>query len=447
MIMGDGEVEFMPAEHLDGIVEAVNELMGNELTELSARVGVSLRNEVRPAYLETPDNIKKYYLGCHAAKFEVKIDIGTREHPKEGSFVMWKLIAPETGQRLSEWLGDRPVEKPDEEPEDANLEQVREAEAPGVAPVGPEAPAVASESPAPERRIISIEKCLSHIHGRVGVDESIIQRYEAEIDTLKTKLEGESFGLPISEDDLSAGLQEIMSRFDAEVGTNFAVTETASAEPEVAPVVPVAATEALDVARILLPNDFKSNIAQTQSLDDLKEYLRGLAQLEMVVAYGEKRYFFKDLFAALEAWQARGPEPDMPAALRAKLAEFGSFNDILSAADFESTVSGINSLAELKTYLQSLAGDRKVLDFDDEKYAVDVLFRRLNGFANGGTREPAMPAVLRAKLESLGFFGGVSGEPEVPAVEPAPEPETPTEPETAPTAPTSEPGAPVGPSP
>src|SRR3989339_242907 len=438
MIMGDGEVEFMPEEHLDGIVEAVNELMGNELTELSARVGISLRNEVRPAYLETPDNIKKYYLGCHAAKFEVKIDIGTREHPKEGSFVMWKLIAPETGQRLSEWLGDRPVEKPDEEPEDANLEQVREAEAPGVAPVGPEAPAVASESPAPERRIISIEKCLSHIHGRVGVDESIIQRYEAEIDTLKTKLEGESFGLPISEDDLSAGLQEIMSRFDAEVGTNFAVTETGSAEPEVAPVVPVAATEALDVARILLPNDFKSNIAQTQSLDDLKEYLRGLAQLEMVVAYGEKRYFFKDLFAALEAWQARGPEPDMPAVLKAKLTEFGSFNDILLATDFEATISGIDSLEALKAYLQSLANERRVLDFGEEKYEADVLFRRLNGFSRSGNQEPAMPAVLRVKLEELGFFGDVPVEPEIPPVEQAPEPGAPAEPSHEPETPAEE---------
>src|SRR3989339_1662049 len=417
MIMGDGEVEFMPEEHLDGIVEAVNELMGNELTELSARVGISLRNEVRPAYLETPDNIKKYYLGCHAAKFEVKIDIGTREHPKEGSFVMWKLIAPETGQRLSEWLGDRPVEKPDEEPEDANLEQVREAEAPGVAPVGPEAPAVASESPAPERRIISIEKCLSHIHGRVGVDESIIQRYEAEIDTLKTKLEGESFGLPILEDDLSAGLQEIMSRFDAEVGGNPVADESAPVE--------------LEHNRVLEEADFRQALAEKQDLNSVEEYLYELSQADKIINIGDGQYWARVLWKELKKYKPNQDNPKnviAPRFLKDILERFGfleqGFTHIdipneepalrrnhnepsefrnpslrLGQGDFEAILNEA-SFADFYEALSTTAAHGLWVELDSVKYLVSDLRDRAKAFRDGD-QTVDLPEVIKNRL--LGF--------------------------------------------
>ena len=417
MIMGDGEVEFMPEEHLDGIVEAVNELMGNELTELSARVGISLRNEVRPAYLETPDNIKKYYLGCHAAKFEVKIDIGDREHPKERSFVMWKLIAPETGQRLGEWLVDRPVEKPDEESEDANLEQVREAEAPGVAPVGPEAPAVASESPAPERRIISIEKCLSHIHGRVGVDESIIQRYEAEIDTLKTKLEGESFGLPILEDDLSAGLQEIMSRFDAEVGGNPVADESAPVE--------------LEHNRVLEEADFRQALAEKQDLNSVEEYLYELSQADKIINIGDGQYWARVLWKELKKYKPNQDNPKnviAPRFLKDILERFGfleqGFTHIdipneepalrrnhnepsefrnpslrLGQGDFEAILNEA-SFADFYEALSTTAAHGLWVELDSVKYLVSDLRDRAKAFRDGD-QTVDLPEVIKNRL--LGF--------------------------------------------
>src|SRR3989339_555949 len=417
MIMGDGEVEFMPAEHLDGIVEAVNELMGNELTELSARVGVSLRNEVRPAYLETPDNIKKYYLGCHAAKFEVKIDIGDREHPKERSFVMWKLIAPETGQRLGEWLVDRPVEKPDEEPEDANLEETREAEAPGVAPTEPEAPAVASESPAPERRIISIEKCLSHIHGRVGVDESIIQRYEAEIDTLKTKLEGESFGLPILEDDLSAGLQEIMSRFDAEVGGNPVADESAPVE--------------LEHNRVLEEADFRQALAEKQDLNSVEEYLYELSQADKIINIGDGQYWARVLWKELKKYKPNQDNPKnviAPRFLKDILERFGfleqGFTHIdipneepalrrnhnepsefrnpslrLGQGDFEAILNEA-SFADFYEALSTTAAHGLWVELDSVKYLVSDLRDRAKAFRDGD-QTVDLPEVIKNRL--LGF--------------------------------------------
>lgn len=207
-------------------------------------------------------------------------------------------------------------------------------------------------------------------------------------------------------------------------------TETESNYPEPAvpaPIPDLAEAESVDANKIVLVADFEANVTSAQSLDDLKEYLHNLANFEMVIDYGDKKYLFKELFQKLEDWQARGPEPDMPAALKAKLIEFGSFNDILSGMDFESAISGMQSLADLKAYLQGLSDERKVLDFGEEKYEADVLFRRLVAFDRNGIKEPAMPTVLRTKLEELGFFG------ETPTTT------SPVDPETTPATPSVEP--------
>jgi flagellar motor switch protein FliN/FliY len=105
MIMGDGEVDFMPEEHLDGIVEAVNQLMGNELTELSARLGVSLRNEVRPARLVAPTELAAHFDGWQAATFEVRI--AGREPVR-----LVKLLSPDLALRLGEMLAGGPAAAP-----------------------------------------------------------------------------------------------------------------------------------------------------------------------------------------------------------------------------------------------------------------------------------------------------------------------------------------------
>lgn len=114
MIMGDGEVEFMPDEHLDGIVEAVNQLMGNELTELSARVGVSLRNEVRPARLIGADEMAELFPGWLLASFHVHID---GRQPVR----FYKLLSPELAVRLGEMLGAAPTEPSGDSDEDFGI--------------------------------------------------------------------------------------------------------------------------------------------------------------------------------------------------------------------------------------------------------------------------------------------------------------------------------------
>ncbi|MCB9802724.1 hypothetical protein H6761_01730 [Candidatus Nomurabacteria bacterium] len=93
MIMGDGQVEFDAKEHLDGIVDAVNQLMGNELTELSGELQLGLRNEVRPAALITSAEIKDAYKGWKKVKFEVKIE-------GQEPFVIWKLLSPDLVAKL-----------------------------------------------------------------------------------------------------------------------------------------------------------------------------------------------------------------------------------------------------------------------------------------------------------------------------------------------------------
>lgn len=127
MIMGDGQVEFMPDEHLDGIVEAVNQVMGNELTELSGRFSLSLRNEVRPARLLGPEDILASYPGWLLVTFDVSID---GQEPS----TLWKLISPDLAERLGAMLGGG---APAAEPAPA---------APAAAPAG----AAAGETAAPD---------------------------------------------------------------------------------------------------------------------------------------------------------------------------------------------------------------------------------------------------------------------------------------------------------
>lgn len=103
MIMGDGQVEFMPDEHLDGIVEAINQLMGNELTELSGRFSLSLRNDVKPASLIAGDAILASYAGWAMASFQVSID-------GQPPATLWKLFSPELVERLGAMLGGAAAE-------------------------------------------------------------------------------------------------------------------------------------------------------------------------------------------------------------------------------------------------------------------------------------------------------------------------------------------------
>jgi flagellar motor switch protein FliN/FliY len=118
MIMGDGEVEFMAEEHLDGIVEGVNQLMGNELTELSGRVGVNLRNEVKPAHLLKPEEWSARYPGWVLATFRVTID--GQEPVRLG-----KLLSPDLAVALAGMLGAEP---PNIEDDDADFGVRRPAE-------------------------------------------------------------------------------------------------------------------------------------------------------------------------------------------------------------------------------------------------------------------------------------------------------------------------------
>lgn len=141
MIMGDGEVEFMAEEHLDGIVEAVNQLLGNELTELSGRVGVSLRNEVKPARLIAPEEMATAYVGWVLVELDVHID---GQQPVR----LWKLLSPDVAAKLAEMLGAPPAADDDDGfglPPDHSTNRP----APAPAPVSQEAPAGGQAAPPP----------------------------------------------------------------------------------------------------------------------------------------------------------------------------------------------------------------------------------------------------------------------------------------------------------
>jgi flagellar motor switch protein FliN/FliY len=136
MIMGDGEVDFMPEEHLDGIVEAINQLMGNELTVLSTLIGISLRNEVNPARLLPPDELAALYTGWQLASFEVRID--GREPVR-----MYRLLSPNLALELAPLLG-RPLEEIGDSDEDFGVRPRTQA-----APAAAEAPTIPMPQAAP----------------------------------------------------------------------------------------------------------------------------------------------------------------------------------------------------------------------------------------------------------------------------------------------------------
>ncbi|MFA7329725.1 MAG: flagellar motor switch protein FliN [Candidatus Delongbacteria bacterium] len=151
MIMGDGEVEFMPEEHLDGIVEAVNQLMGNELTELSGKIGLSLRNEVRPARLVTPAELAATYAGHLLVELEVLID--GREPVR-----LWKLLSPDLSAKLADMLGN--LDATDDGDDGFGLPPDHSVDRPAAAPA-PAPPAAAAAphgspppaAPAPPRDV------------------------------------------------------------------------------------------------------------------------------------------------------------------------------------------------------------------------------------------------------------------------------------------------------
>ncbi len=109
MIMGEGDVEFMAEEHLDGIVEAINQLLGNEATELGNQLGLSLRNEVKPARLISPAELAESHAGWLLAEFDVQIE-------GQESARLIKLLSPELCEKLGEMLGGSGKE--DESPQE-----------------------------------------------------------------------------------------------------------------------------------------------------------------------------------------------------------------------------------------------------------------------------------------------------------------------------------------
>jgi flagellar motor switch protein FliN len=97
MIMGDGQVEFIPDDHLDGIVEAINQLMGNESTELSTQLGASIRNEVQPASMLSVEDRATAYDGWLLIEFEIEID-GQPKYP------FYKLYDPDLARSLGDMI-------------------------------------------------------------------------------------------------------------------------------------------------------------------------------------------------------------------------------------------------------------------------------------------------------------------------------------------------------
>jgi len=178
MIMGDGEVEFMAEEHLDGIVEAVNQLLGNELTELSGRVGVSLRNEVKPARLIAPEEMASAYVGWVLVELDVHID---GQQPVR----LWKLLSPDVAAKLAEMLG-APTAADDDDgfglPPDHSTSRPAAASAPAAAPQGdappppPAAPAAPATPPREVRQAQFTEFGTPPSSARGGLEEKLSDR-------------------------------------------------------------------------------------------------------------------------------------------------------------------------------------------------------------------------------------------------------------------------------
>ena len=87
MIMGDGQVEFMPEEHLDGILEGINQVMGAEISRLNAKLGVELRAEVDQTAVVPAAELEGQFAGWHMVRFAVEIE-------GQGNFRMFKLYEP-----------------------------------------------------------------------------------------------------------------------------------------------------------------------------------------------------------------------------------------------------------------------------------------------------------------------------------------------------------------
>ncbi len=138
MIMGDGEVEFMPEEHLDGIVEAVNQLISAEFNQLSERLGVGLRCEVQPARLIPAEELRGAFEGWILARFELQIE-------GQPAFPLVKLYQPELYDRLGEMLGGGAPVAEDETGGDAAADAEAEGEA---SPQGAESEEGADAGPA-----------------------------------------------------------------------------------------------------------------------------------------------------------------------------------------------------------------------------------------------------------------------------------------------------------
>ena len=74
MIMGDGDVEFMPEEHLDGIVEALNQMMGGFLTELTGRLGEPVEVSGDQAELVKSAPLITTHEGHVVARFQIELE-------------------------------------------------------------------------------------------------------------------------------------------------------------------------------------------------------------------------------------------------------------------------------------------------------------------------------------------------------------------------------------
>ncbi len=93
MIMGDGEVEFMPDEHLDGILEAINQVMGAEVTRLNGLFNVDMHVEVEKAEVLDLKAIQEQFGDWVLVRLTTEIE-------GQGNYKMAKLYAPGLFEQL-----------------------------------------------------------------------------------------------------------------------------------------------------------------------------------------------------------------------------------------------------------------------------------------------------------------------------------------------------------
>jgi flagellar motor switch protein FliN/FliY len=109
MIMGDGQVEFMPEEHLDGIVEALNQVLGGFYTELTGRLGQQVEASGEKAELIDSAKTGELYGGWVLIRFRVQIE-------GQEPFLLAKALSRETVEALVAQLQPA-AEKPAENAE------------------------------------------------------------------------------------------------------------------------------------------------------------------------------------------------------------------------------------------------------------------------------------------------------------------------------------------